>query len=248
MTRMKTTVFKGIAIFFILLVGTSVLMDTMNTKFGTVDFFQKHGLFFLIFITLFPRLTLLFSSVAFGGFFWWLGFIFCPRILVASLATVAYFHTNPILVVISWIVALGGETMEKAYSNKCLWFDTETTGLNPHNNDIIQIAGCVVIGREIVEDFEFLCKPFKPENVEQKALDTNGRTVEEIIQLLLPVCENKQSKCWRWLEDNVPESEGLPTLPSAPINHLATKEEAELVLAYAHKFAELTKGKQSLNS
>lgn len=114
MTRMKTTVFKGIAIFFILLVGTSVLMDTMNTKFGTVDFFQKHGVFFLIFITLFPRLTLLFSSVAFGGFLWWLGFIFCPRILVASLATVAYFHTNPILVVISWIVALGGETMEKA--------------------------------------------------------------------------------------------------------------------------------------
>ncbi len=26
----------------------------------------------------------------------------------------AYFHTNPVLVVISWIVALGGETMEKA--------------------------------------------------------------------------------------------------------------------------------------
>lgn len=114
MTRMKTTVFKGVAIFFVLLVGTSVLMDTMNTQFGAVDFFQKHGVFFLIFITLFPRLTLLFSSVAFGGFLWWLGFIFCPRILVASLATVAYFHTNPVLVVISWLVALGGETMEKA--------------------------------------------------------------------------------------------------------------------------------------
>lgn len=111
---MKTTVFKGIAIFFILLVGTSILMDSMNTTFGTVDYWQKHGVFFLIFITLFPRLTLLFSSVATGGFLWWLGFIFCPRILVASLATVAYFHTNPILVVISWIVALGGETMEKA--------------------------------------------------------------------------------------------------------------------------------------
>jgi hypothetical protein len=27
---------------------------------------------------------------------------------------VAYFHTNPFLVVISWIVALGGEAMEKA--------------------------------------------------------------------------------------------------------------------------------------
>jgi hypothetical protein len=111
---MKTVLFKGCAIFFVLLVATSVMMDTLQTEFGRVDFFQKHGLFFLVFVTLFPRLTLLFSSVATGGLFWWLGFFFCPRILVASLATVAYFHTNPVLVTISWVVALGGETMEKA--------------------------------------------------------------------------------------------------------------------------------------
>lgn len=111
---MKTTFFKGTAIFFILLVGTSILMDVMQTDFGVINFWDVHGVFFLICITLFPRLTLLFSSVVSGGFIWWLGLIFCPRILVASLATVAYFHTNPILVVISWIVALGGETMEKA--------------------------------------------------------------------------------------------------------------------------------------
>lgn len=114
MTRMKTMLFKGAAIFFILLVATSVMMDVSKLDFGTIDFYQKHGIFFLLFITLFPRMTLLFSSVLSGGVFWWLGFIFCPRILVASLATVSYFHTNPVLVVISWIVALGGETMEKA--------------------------------------------------------------------------------------------------------------------------------------
>lgn len=111
---MKTLLFKGAAIFFILLVATSIMMDAMQTEFGSVNFFEKHGIFFLLFITIFPRLTLLFSSVATGGFLWWLGFIICPRFLVASLATVAYFHTNPILVIISWIVALGGETMEKA--------------------------------------------------------------------------------------------------------------------------------------
>lgn len=110
---MKNILFKGIAVFFILIVATSVMMDSLNAQFGTVNFFDRHGYFFLLFITLFPRLTLLFSSVATGGFFWWLGFIFCPRILVASLATVAYFHTNPMLVTVSWIVALGGETMEK---------------------------------------------------------------------------------------------------------------------------------------
>jgi hypothetical protein len=114
MTRMKVILFKSFAIFFILLVATSVMMDVLKTDFGTIDFFQKHSVFFLIFVTFFPRLTLLFSSVATGGFLWWLGFIFCPRILVASLATVSYFHTNPILVIISWIVALGGETAEKA--------------------------------------------------------------------------------------------------------------------------------------
>jgi hypothetical protein len=110
---MKTILFKSLAIFFVLIVATSVMMDVLNTEFGAVNFFYKHGIFFLFFITLFPRLTLLFSSVPFGGVLWWLGFFICPRILVASLATVAYFHTNPILVVISWIVALGGETMEK---------------------------------------------------------------------------------------------------------------------------------------
>lgn len=78
-----------------------------------INFWDKHGIFFLIFITLFPRLTLLFSSVAFGGLFWWLGFIFVPRILVAVLATMSYADTNPILVIISWFIAFSGESTEK---------------------------------------------------------------------------------------------------------------------------------------
>ena len=132
---MKSLVLKGIAIFFLLLVATSLLMDLSKLEFGTIDFFQKHGLFFLIFITLFPRLTLLFSSVATGGFLWWLGFVFCPRILVAGLATVSYFHTNPVLVTISWLVALGGETMEKfglgSSRNRFVFRTVRTGGRNP---------------------------------------------------------------------------------------------------------------------
>ncbi len=110
---MKTLAFRGFAVFFILLVATSMMMDTFQTQFGTVNFFDKRGYFFLFFITIFPRLTLLFSSVVTGGFLWWLAFFFCPRILVATLATVAYFHTNPVLVTISWLVAIGGEVFEK---------------------------------------------------------------------------------------------------------------------------------------
>jgi hypothetical protein len=110
---MKSMVFRGLAIFFVLLVATTILMDVMKMNFGTINFWDKHGIFFLVFIAIFPRLTLLFSSVPFGGFLWWLGFFFTPRILVAALATVAYFHTNPVLVTLSWLIALGGEVFEK---------------------------------------------------------------------------------------------------------------------------------------
>ncbi|MCC6137946.1 MAG: hypothetical protein IT287_04895 [Bdellovibrionaceae bacterium] len=77
------------------------------------SYWDNHGIFLLFFITIFPRLTLLFSSIAFGGFFWWIGFIFAPRILVAVLATMSYIQTNPVLVIISWLVALSGESTEK---------------------------------------------------------------------------------------------------------------------------------------
>lgn len=105
--------FRGLAIFFILLVATSLMMDVLKLDFGVINYWDHRGVFFLFFIALFPRLTLLFSSVATGGFLWWLGFIFTPRILVAALATVAYFHTNPVLVVMSWMIAIGGEVFEK---------------------------------------------------------------------------------------------------------------------------------------
>ena len=100
-------------IFLCALAVTSVMFGNFEFQFGTVDFFSKHNFLFLIFISFFPRLTLLFSSVAFGGFFWWLGFLFMPRLLVAVLATMAYGKTNPMLVAISWVVALSGEVMEK---------------------------------------------------------------------------------------------------------------------------------------
>jgi hypothetical protein len=80
---------------------------------SAMDFWDKHGVLFIISMALFPRLTLLFSSVAFGGLLWWLGFIFVPRILVAVLATLSYLHTNPVLVALSWVWALSGETAEK---------------------------------------------------------------------------------------------------------------------------------------
>ena len=77
------------------------------------SFWHHHGLFFILFMCFFPRLTLFFSSVPFGGIFWWLGFIFAPRLLVAILATTNYWQTDMILCVLTWIWALGGEGFEK---------------------------------------------------------------------------------------------------------------------------------------
>ncbi len=77
------------------------------------SFWLHHGLWFIFFMCFFPRLTLLFSSVPFGGLLWWLGWMFAPRLLVAILATYNYGHTNLILVMLTWIWAFAGEGTEK---------------------------------------------------------------------------------------------------------------------------------------
>jgi hypothetical protein len=72
------------------------------------DFWQHHGIFFLIFVTLFPRLTMLFAVTVPFGFLAWLGWLFVPHLTVAILATTYYWETNPILCIIAWFVALAG--------------------------------------------------------------------------------------------------------------------------------------------
>ena len=78
-----------------------------------MNFWNIHGYWFIFFMCFFPRLTLLISSFASGGLLWWLGLIFAPRLLVAILASTTYWHTNPVLVVITWIWSLAGEATEK---------------------------------------------------------------------------------------------------------------------------------------
>jgi len=110
-------VIRGLIIFVALLVVSALMVEFFNTQFGSSDYFSVHGYFLLLALATFPRLTLLISSIPFGGMGWWLGFIFFPRVLIAILATVNYFKTNPVLVVISWLVALGGEAWEKRSVN-----------------------------------------------------------------------------------------------------------------------------------
>lgn len=64
--------------------------------------------------------------------------------------------------------------------HKILWFDTETTGLDAEEHDVIQIAGKVFINSKMVEEFNLRCQPHSYENISEKALEVNGLTVEEL--------------------------------------------------------------------
>ncbi len=107
------TLLKVLFIFLAITGATTIMLQYTNIEFGKTDFFEVHGYLFLICISFFPRLTLLFSSVAFGGILWWIAFFITPRFLVAVLATQAYWKTNPFLVTIAWLIAIGGESTEK---------------------------------------------------------------------------------------------------------------------------------------
>jgi hypothetical protein len=114
-------VFLRFLLVFLSITGAcAILMPLVDMPFGTVNFWQVHGPLFLVFIAIFPRLTLLLSSVPIGGLLWWISWLFAPRLLSAVLATVAYWNTNKILVTISWLFVLGGESLEK------LWFGRVT--------------------------------------------------------------------------------------------------------------------------
>lgn len=63
---------------------------------------------------------------------------------------------------------------------KRLWLDTETTGLNPVTNGVIQIAALIEIDGEFVESFSEFVKPFPGDKISVKALEVNGKTEDEI--------------------------------------------------------------------
>jgi len=77
-----------------------------------MNYWQNHGWLFLFGMACFPRVTLLFFTTLSFGLWSWLGWIFCPHLLVAIIATTIYWHTNPVLVVFAWFMAFGGTGSE----------------------------------------------------------------------------------------------------------------------------------------
>jgi hypothetical protein len=73
-----------------------------------MDFWSVHSVFFIVFMFLFPRLTMFFMCSLTGyahPILFWVGFFLTPRLLIAILATTFYWETNPVLVTFAWMNA-----------------------------------------------------------------------------------------------------------------------------------------------
>lgn len=63
---------------------------------------------------------------------------------------------------------------------KILYFDVETTGLDPVTHEIVQLAYIIEVdGREVAAR-DLLMRPLHPERADPRALEVNGRTLEEL--------------------------------------------------------------------
>jgi DNA polymerase-3 subunit epsilon len=60
------------------------------------------------------------------------------------------------------------------------FIDTETTGLDPNRHGITQIAG-IIEAPDREEYFDLKCRPFDTDEIEPAALETQGKTREEIM-------------------------------------------------------------------
>ena len=79
-----------------------------------MDFWDVHGVGFLLAAAFFPRLAMLFAVSVPFGWLAWTGWVFAPHLTVAILATTFYWDTNPVLCVIAWLCAFAGTGGESA--------------------------------------------------------------------------------------------------------------------------------------
>ena len=63
---------------------------------------------------------------------------------------------------------------------KIIFIDTETGGVNAEKSALIQLSGIIEVDGTEKEKFNFYIKPFVNSEVNEKALEVQGRTLEEI--------------------------------------------------------------------
>lgn len=63
--------------------------------------------------------------------------------------------------------------MQKS-EQKIIFIDVETTGVIPERNGLTQLSGCVQIGDEVKESFDYFLRPFPKDEIEIAALEVTG--------------------------------------------------------------------------
>lgn len=78
---------------------------------------------------------------------------------------------------------------------KILCFDTETTGLNPESNDIIDLGMILIVDKEVVFKESIRMQPFDWTNIAPEALETNGFTIADLKTFPDPVEQYRKIIC-----------------------------------------------------
>lgn len=69
---------------------------------------------------------------------------------------------------------------------KILYIDTETTGIDPRTNDILEFAGIVEIDGMVQEEFDIYMQPIDYTTISKSALEVTGFTLAAIRDSLEP--------------------------------------------------------------
>jgi DNA polymerase-3 subunit epsilon len=72
--------------------------------------------------------------------------------------------------------------MTQTNEQKLLFIDVETTGVNSDRNGLIQISGCVQIGNDVRETFDYFVRPFLQDEIEDAALEVTGINRRQFLQ------------------------------------------------------------------
>jgi len=72
------------------------------------------------------------------------------------------------------------EEKKEIERKKMLIFDTETTGTDTATNDIISCSGCISVGLDIKEWFDFYVQPFDFDNIDEKAVEIHGISIKDM--------------------------------------------------------------------
>ena len=64
--------------------------------------------------------------------------------------------------------------------SKIFWLDTETTGLDPREASIIQLAGLVEVDGKLRDKVNVFMRPFEGSKIAMEALEVNRRSLPEI--------------------------------------------------------------------